>query len=81
MVHLYKSLLNTIKLGYKRNIVEVAEDRKIHKILWLRTINVAFWVTVFCFCLAYPISHLLATLPMKYSNLLMICVLLPFRTS
>ena len=44
-------------------------------------INVAFWVTLFCFVLAYPISHLLATLPMKYSNLLMICVLLPFWTS
>ena len=43
--------------------------------------QVAFWVTVFCFILAYPISHLLATLPMKYSNLLMICVLLPFWTS
>ena len=32
------------------------------------------------FC-RYPIAHLLATLPMKYSNLLMICVLLPFWTS
>ena len=31
--------------------------------------------------MAYPISHLLATIPMKYSNLLMICVLLPFWTS
>ena len=62
-------------------IVQQPEDRRIHKILWLRTIKVAFWVTVFCFVLAYPISHLLATLPMKYSNLLMICVLLPFWTS
>ena len=35
----------------------------------------------FLLCLAYPIAHLLATLPMKYSNLLMICVLLPFWTS
>ena len=31
--------------------------------------------------LGYPISYLLATLPLKYSNLLMICVLLPFWTS
>ena len=46
----------------------------------VKNLNVAFWVTVFCFILAYPISHLLATLPMKYSNLLMICVLLPFWT-
>ena len=46
-----------------------------------RTLEVAFFVTLFCFLMAYPIAHLLATLPMKYSNLLMICVLLPFWTS
>ena len=70
-----------LKKDQDGNIVQQAEDRRIHKILWLRTLKVAFWVTVFCFLLAYPISHLLATLPMKYSNLLMICVLLPFWTS
>ena len=69
------------KFDQNGNIIQVPEDRRIHKTLWLRTLNVAFWVTVFCFILAYPISHLLATLPMKYSNLLMICVLLPFWTS
>jgi putative spermidine/putrescine transport system permease protein len=57
------------------------EDRKIYKTLWLRTLKVAFFVTIFCLILSYPIAHLLATLPMKYSNLLMICVLLPFWTS
>ena len=70
-----------LKLDPDRNIVQVAEDRKIYKTLWLRTLKVAFWVTIFCFILSYPIAHLLATLPMKYSNLLMICVLLPFWTS
>ena len=70
-----------MKFDQDRNITLVEEDRRIYKILWFRTVNVAFWVTVFCFILAYPISHLLATLPMKYSNLLMICVLLPFWTS
>ena len=62
-------------------IVNVPEDRQIHRILWLRTLEIAFFVTLFCFLMAYPIAHLLATLPMKYSNLLMICVLLPFWTS
>ena len=62
-------------------IVNVAEDRRVHRILWLRTLEVAFFVTLLCFLMAYPIAHLLATLPMKYSNLLMICVLLPFWTS
>ena len=65
----------------KGKIVNVSEDRRIHRILWLRTLEIAFFVTVFCFLMAYPIAHLLATLPMKYSNLLMICVLLPFWTS
>ena len=63
------------------NITQVSEDRRIHRILWLRTLEVAFFVTIFCFLMGYPIAHLLATLPMKYSNLLMICVLLPFWTS
>ena len=63
------------------NVAQVEEDRRIHRILWLRTLEVAFFVTLFCFLMGYPIAHLLATLPMKYSNLLMICVLLPFWTS
>ena len=79
MLNILKGL--DLKFDQDRNIIQQDEDRRIHKILWMRTLNVAFWVTVFCFILAYPISHLLATLPMKYSNLLMICVLLPFWTS
>ena len=63
------------------SVAQVEEDRRIHRILWLRTLEIAFFVTVFCFLMGYPIAHLLATLPMKYSNLLMICVLLPFWTS
>ncbi len=62
-------------------IAQVDEDRRIHRILWLRTLEIALFVTIFCFLMGYPIAHLLATLPMKYSNLLMICVLLPFWTS
>ena len=63
------------------DIVKVEEDRRIYAKLWLRTLEVAFFVTLFCFLMGYPIAHLLATIPMKYSNLLMICVLLPFWTS
>ena len=47
----------------------------------MRTLDIAFFVTIFIFIMGYPIAHLLATLPKKYSNLLMICVLLPFWTS
>ena len=63
------------------SIAQVDEDRRHHRILWLRTLEIALFVTIFCFLMGYPIAHLLATLPMKYSNLLMICVLLPFWTS
>jgi putative spermidine/putrescine transport system permease protein len=63
------------------NIVKVEESRRIYTQLWLRTLEVAFFVTLLCFLMGYPIAHLLATIPMKYSNLLMICVLLPFWTS
>ena len=63
------------------DIVKVEESRRIYVQLWIRTLEVAFFVTLFCFLMGYPIAHLLATIPMKYSNLLMICVLLPFWTS
>ena len=45
----------------KGEIVNVSEDRRVHRILWLRTLEIAFFVTVFCFLMAYPIaftSHL-----------------------
>ena len=43
-----------LKFDQDRNIIQQDEDRRIHKILWLRTINVAFWVTVFCFIACLP---------------------------
>jgi putative spermidine/putrescine transport system permease protein len=38
-------------------------------------------VTVLCLLFGYPVAHLLATLPLRHSNILMICVLMPFWTS
>ena len=48
---------------------------------WLRTFKVSVYVTIFCLILGFPVAHLLANLPLRYSNLLMIFVLLPFWTS
>ena len=62
--------------GEDGKIVQVSEDRRIHRILWLRTLEVAFFVTLFSFLMGYPIAHLLATLPMKYSNFNDLCVFL-----
>ncbi len=57
------------------------EDRRIHGILFYRTIEISFLVTVFCLILGYPVAYLLSTLPVRTSNLLLILVLLPFWTS
>ena len=38
-------------------------------------------ITVACLLIGYPVAFLLATLPMRTSNMLMILVLLPFWTS
>lgn len=62
-------------------IVGVAEGQAVYKMLFGRTFWLSAMITVFCLVLAFPIAHLLATLPMAKSNLLMIFVLLPFWTS
>jgi len=63
------------------NIVMQPEWKQIYVDLFLKTIYVSVGVTLCCLVLAYPIAHLLATLPAKYANLLLILVLLPFWTS
>lgn len=57
------------------------EERQIYVTLFWRTIWVSLLITVLCVLLAYPISYLMATLPLRISNLLMVMVLLPFWTS
>ena len=47
----------------------------------MRTLYVSGLVTLLCVLLGYPVSYLLATLPQRTSNLLIIMVLLPFWTS
>ena len=75
--------LNAVDLRYdaNKNIIEKKEYLQIYKTIWMRTLKVSLMVTIFCLILAYPVSYLLATLPMRTSNLLMICVLMPFWTS
>ena len=63
------------------NIVPQPEVRQIYIIIFNRTLWISLLVTVLCLILGYPIAYLLATLPLRYSNLLMIMVLLPFWTS
>ncbi len=75
--------LNAVDLKFdaNKNIIQKKEHLRIYKTIWMRTLQVSLMVTIFCLILAYPVSYLLATLPMRTSNLLMICVLMPFWTS
>jgi putative spermidine/putrescine transport system permease protein len=56
-------------------------DRAIYVTLYLRTLNISLTVTIATLLLGFPLAYLLATLPTRTSNLLMILVLLPFWTS
>jgi len=75
--------LNAVDLKYNvdKEVVQQKENRRIYNHTWVKTFKVSVLVMVFCLMLGYPIAYLLSTLPLKYSNLLMICVLLPFWTS
>lgn len=75
--------LNAVDLKYdgNKNVTRVDKHRRIYQLLWWRTLLVSTIVTIGCLLLAYPVAHLLATLPLRISNLLMICVLMPFWTS
>jgi putative spermidine/putrescine transport system permease protein len=57
------------------------DKERIYLFLFAKTFLVSAIITVICLMLAFPVAHLLATLPMRKSSLLMILVLLPFWTS
>jgi len=63
------------------SVVWQDEERQIYLKLWWRTIWVSMLVTGLTVVLGYPVAYLLATLPMRYANVLLIFVLLPFWTS
>lgn len=63
------------------NIQQVDENQRVYLMLFWRTFWLSGLITALTFVLGFPIAHLLATLPMRKSNLLMILVLLPFWTS
>lgn len=59
----------------------VDEKKSVYRYLFIKTFWLSGLITVVCLILAFPIAHLLATLPMAKANLLLIFVLLPFWTS
>lgn len=77
-------------LDLRRNaegaIVAEPENRQLYLLtgtdsVWVRTFWISAAVTILCVLLGYPVAYLLANLPLRFSNLLMILVLLPFWTS
>jgi len=57
------------------------ENQQIYITLFKRTMFMSMVITISCIILAYPVAWILANLPARTSNLLMILVLLPFWTS
>ena len=57
------------------------ENERIYIFLFERTLLLSVAITLACLLIGYPVAFLLATLPMRSSNMLMILVLLPFWTS
>ena len=57
------------------------EDKQILVKLFIRTLLMSLVITGSCILLGYPIAWILANLPMRTANILMILVLLPFWTS
>ena len=74
-----------VALDYERaddgSLQRVDDKGRIYIYLFVKTFILSGIITLICLLLAFPVAHLLATLPMARSNLLMILVLLPFWTS
>lgn len=69
------------KFDVQGNIVQVDPNYRIYVDLFMRTMWMSIVVTVACLILGFPVSYMLASLPLRQSNMLMILVLLPFWTS
>ena len=57
------------------------ENQQIYGILFYRTMVMSVAITLSCILLGYPVAWILANLPARQANLLLILVLLPFWTS
>ncbi|MBT8425609.1 MAG: ABC transporter permease, partial [Silicimonas sp.] len=74
--------LNSVDLQKTPDGIEARpDDERIYATLFGRTLFMSMVITLSCILLGYPVAFLLANLPMRTANLLMILVLLPFWTS
>jgi putative spermidine/putrescine transport system permease protein len=74
--------LNSVDLQLTPDGIESRDaDERIYITLFKRTMFMSLMITFSCILLGYPVAWILANLPMRSANLLMILVLLPFWTS
>jgi putative spermidine/putrescine transport system permease protein len=74
--------LNAIDMQKSVDGVEMRpESQQIYGILFWRTMVMSLSITISCILLGYPVAWILANLPTRQANLLLILVLLPFWTS
>ncbi|MCY4306693.1 MAG: ABC transporter permease [Rhodobacteraceae bacterium] len=57
------------------------ENERLYVLIFSRTLFMSVTITLVCLLLGYPVAYFLANLPLKYANLFLILVLLPFWTS
>lgn len=76
-------LLKAVDLQWspQDEIVQVPADQRLFVDVFIRTLGISSLVTIATLLLGFPLAYLLATLPTRYSNMLLILVLLPFWTS
>lgn len=70
-----------LKRTARGDIERVPENERLYIFLFERTLFLSLVITGTCLLLGFPIAYLLAHLPMRISNMLLILILLPFWTS
>jgi len=69
------------RMDAQGNIVQAPEKTTIYVHMLVQTVWMSAIVTLLCLILGFPVSFLIATLPTRKSNILLMLVLLPFWTS
>ncbi|WP_338424535.1 ABC transporter permease [Sphingopyxis kveilinensis] len=69
------------RLTMDDGVARVAPEQAVFETIFLRTFKISAVVALLCVALGYPVAFLLASLPQRVANPLLILVLLPFWTS
>ena len=71
-----------MKRDFETNEVEILpREERVYVRLFGRTVMISLWITLMTLLLGFPIALLIARLPTRQGNLLLVLVLLPFWTS